>query len=244
MALLTNELISAAERDGITIDEQFWSPASIARMFRAEGGLYVGNDIGRNRDLSVVCVLESAGNKLRVIGMLRMSGMRGPAQLEQLKVVCKLPKFRAYEGDMTGLGTFFIEFLQDAFDRNRIRGVNFATTEPISDRLRNDGKKGETARVTEIMASDVLSVFEDRSIEIPRDQELRDDLVKPEKITSPGGRVSIAAVRDEAGHADHFWSLALAVRASKAAGQPFAYKSVDMGRGKRFAVRRGRGLIL
>ncbi len=179
MALLTNELISAAERDGITIDEQFWSPASIARMFRAEGGLYVGNDIGRNRDLSVVCVLESAGNKLRVIGMLRMSGMRGPAQLEQLKVVCKLPKFRAYEGDMTGLGTFFIEFLQDAFDRNRIRGVNFATTEPISDRLRNDGKKGETARVTEIMASDVLSVFEDRSIEIPRDQELRDDLVKP-----------------------------------------------------------------
>ncbi|HXA44027.1 MAG TPA: hypothetical protein VNZ25_00855, partial [Candidatus Angelobacter sp.] len=40
---------------------------------------------------------------------------------------------------------------------------------------------------------------------------------KPEKVTSPGGRVSIAATRTEAGHADHFWALALAIRAAQAA---------------------------
>ena len=34
-------------------------------------------------------------------------------------------------------------------------------------------------------------------------------------MTSPGGRVSIAAQRTESGHADHFWALALAVRAAQ-----------------------------
>jgi phage FluMu gp28-like protein len=78
------------------------------------------------------------------------------------------------------------------------------------------------------MASNMVGVFEDRAIEIPADQELRDDLRKPEKIVSPGGRVSIAATRDEAGHADGFWSIALAIRAGDLRGAPFAYKAVDL----------------
>ena len=40
------------------------------------------------------------------------------------------------------------------------------------------------------------------------------------------GRVSIAATRDEAGHADGFWSLALAVRAGEKVPAPFAYQRV------------------
>jgi len=213
MALLTQELISAAERSVITIDDQAWSPATVARMYRAEGQLYVGNDIRRNRDLSVLTVIERIGHLRRVIGMLRMSGMRLPDQQRQLDVVCTMPRFAGYEGDMTGLGLGLVEYLQEKFGFSRIRGVNFSTSEPLTDIIRAEGRKGETARVTEIMATNLLKVFEDRAIEIPADQELRDDLTKPEKVTSPGGRVSIAATRDEAGHADHFWSLALAERA-------------------------------
>ena len=230
MCLLTHELISAAERsvpDGPTIDEQQWSAASVARMFRCKGDLYVGNDIGRERDLSVVTVLEKIGQLKRVVGMLRMAGMRLPAQQAQCETVCRLPKFRAYEGDMTGLGLGLVEYLQDAIGQWQIRGVNFATTEPMTDRIRSEGRKGETARVTEIMATEMLSCFEDRSIEIPADADLRDDLVKPEKITSPGGRVSIAATRDEAGHADHFWSIALALRAAAGAAGPFRAARVE-----------------
>jgi phage FluMu gp28-like protein len=213
MALLTHELINAAERANIAVDEQQWTAASIARMFRAQGDLYLGNDIGRTRDLAVVTVIEKLGRLKRIIGMLRMSGMRLPAQQEQIELICRLPKFRGYEGDMTGIGLGLVEYLQERIGMGRIRGVNFASTEPMTDRIRADGRKGETARVTEIMATDLLAAFEDRSIEIPCDPELRDDLVKPEKITSPGGRVSIAAARDAAGHADHFWSIALAIRA-------------------------------
>ena len=61
-------------------------------------------------------------------------------------------------------------------------------------------------------------MYEDRRIQHPADGRLRDDLRKPEKRTSPGGRVSIAATRDEAGHADHFWSFALALEAAGSGG--------------------------
>ncbi len=101
--------------------------------------------------------------------------------------------------------------------------------EKTSDRLLAEGRKAETAKVTELMATELLAVFEERSIEIPNDAELRADLVKPEKITSPGGRVSIAATRDEAGHADHFWAIALAIRAAGTSTGPVAFSRVDEG---------------
>ena len=233
MACLTHELISAAEReiqfDGgapVRIDEQAWSITTLERLRSIKGGLWIGNDVGRNRDISVVTMLMQEGTRKRVAGMLRMSGMRLPEQQRQLALVCALKNFRAYEGDMTGIGLGLVEYLQDEFGDHRIRGVNFGSTEPLTDRLRADGSKRETARVTEIMASELVACFEDRSIDIPVDDDLRDDLRKPEKIVSPGGRVSIAATRDEAGHADHFWSLALAIRATAAGSGPFYYASV------------------
>jgi phage FluMu gp28-like protein len=228
MALLTHNLISAAERSLITIDEQEWSQASLSRMYRAHGSLFVGNDIGRTRDLSSVPVLEVEGRSKRVIAWLKMSAMRLPAQRRQLEIVCKMPRFRKYCGDMTGLGTGLVEELQEKFGTWRIEGVNFASTERVSARIMAEGRKAETARVTEIMATNLLGEFEDRTIEIPNDPELRDDLRKPEKVVSPGGRVSIAATRDEAGHADHFWGLALAVRASGHSSGPFVFKAIDL----------------
>jgi phage FluMu gp28-like protein len=235
LALLTQELISQAEREGVAIDDQEWSNISLKRIRACKGLLYGGQDVGRNRDLSVITVLEKIGSTLRVVGMLRLQGMRGPAQLAQLNLVLELPNFRRVEIDMTGLGVFLVDWAQEKHGMVRVAGVNFATTEPITKRIRADGRKRETARVTEIMATELLGVFEDKRIEIPADHELRDDLRKPEKLVSPNGRVSIAAERDEAGHADHFWSLALAVRASTRQGAaPFKPKPFE---------RRGRGMM-
>lgn len=212
-ALLTHALVGAAERSIITIDRQAWTPAALGRMYRAENDLYVGADFGRHRDRSSVPVAEKVGRVLRVIAWLRMEGMRLPAQQEQLEVVMKMPRFRGFAGDATGIGLGICENLEDQFGA-RIEGVNFGTTEPVTDRIVAEGRKRLTARVTEIMATDLVAQFEDRTIEIPVDQELRDSLRKPEKIVSPGGRVSIAAERDGADHADDFWGLALLVRAA------------------------------
>jgi len=222
MCLLTHELIQQAERAGIPIDEQAWGPVSMARMWRAEGELYFGLDVGRNRDISFLPVLEKVGQTKRIIAALRMSGMRLPAQQIQLDLVCGLPKIRSGCVDMTGIGLGLCEYAQEKWGDSKVRGVNFSSTEPINDRIRSEGRKAETAKVTEIMATDLLSCFEDRSIElhIELDGDARDDLRKPEKITSPGGRVSIAAVRDDAGHADHFWGIALAIRAALNTSEP------------------------
>ena len=226
-ALLTQELISAAERaEGVTIDRQDWTAASLARMERATARLEAGVDVGRTRDLTVVTVLANDGQTRRCVGMLEIENMRLPDQQRRLDVVCRLPAFAAMEIDMTGVGTGLFEYVQRDHGP-RVRGVHFAATEPVTARIQAEGRKAPTARVTEIMATDMVAVFEERRIAIPSDGRLRDDLRKPEKVTSPGGRVSIAAARDARDHADRFWSLALAIRAGKRAGQPFAYQSAD-----------------
>ena len=219
MPLLTQELISAAERALIPIDRQEWSQVSLARMFRAEGDLYLGQDFARSKDLSIQAVLEKVGNEKQSLGLLVMENMRTPAQQAQLALVARMPKFRKACLDMTGNGLGLFEYSEDAeWGGDKIEGVNFSSTEAMSDRIRAEGRKAPTARVTEIMATNLVAAFEDRAITIPADPELRDDLRKPEKIVSPGGRVSIAAARDAAGHADFFWAYALANRASETVG--------------------------
>jgi phage FluMu gp28-like protein len=224
MPLLTHELISAAQRiDGLVADRQEWSISTIQRLFRAEGPLEAGYDVARRRDLSVITVLERVGSERRQIAELIMEDIRTPEQMRQAQVLCEMPRFRRMEIDMTGLGLKVFEDLEDLYGPQAIGGVDFGTTEPVSDRIRTEGRKSPTARVTEIMAADLLGVFEDRQITIMDDPDLRDDLRKPEKITSPGGRVSIAASRDGKGHADRFWAMALAVRAGNTEGEAGAF---------------------
>jgi phage FluMu gp28-like protein len=235
LTLLSHELISAAEvlpdghRDVGFICEQDWSTSVLAMMREARGPLYVGFDVGRKVDLSVITVMEDLNGLKLVRGILRIQNMRLPDQQLRLGEICRLPKFRRAAIDMTGLGLGLFEYAQKEFGSSRIFGVNFSTTVPATRAVALEGRKRETVRVTEALAMELLQVYEDRRIRHPADGRLRDDLRKPEKVTSPGGRVSIAATRDEAGHADHFWSFALAVEAAGTAGSPFAYSAVNRG---------------
>ena len=214
MALLTHELISAAEADNVgVVCEQDWTGEAQDLLLAAQGDLFVGVDVGRNRDLTVMTVVERLGVMRFVRAILRIEGMRLPQQQERLGFLCRLPKFRRAAIDMTGIGLGLTEYSQDAFGRHRVHGINFSLSVPITQKILDEGRKAETVRVTEAMATELLQVYEDRHIQHPRDGQLRDSLRKPEKITSPGGRVSIAATRTEAGHADEFWSFALAEEA-------------------------------
>jgi phage FluMu gp28-like protein len=143
-----------------------------------------------------------------------MEGMRLPDQQKRLERVLQLAQLRLIKIDMTGLGLGLCEYTQEKFGR-RVAGVNFAGTVVATDRSRMEGRAREKVRVTEAMASQLLQAFEDRAMHCPADLELREDLRKPERLISPSGRVSIAATRDESGHADHFWSLALAIDAGQ-----------------------------
>ncbi len=227
MALLTHELISAAEVSGIGIVcNQTWSSAALDLFNAAKGDLYLGQDVGRYHDLSVQAVFEKISKQKFLRGLLRMRDMRLPQQQEQLGLVCGMPKFRCAHIDMTGIGLGLTEYAQDKFGFGRVIGVNFSSTVPLTKNIARDGRKAETVKVTEAMAVDLLQTFEDRTIKIMPDPELRDDLRKPEKVVSAGGRVSIAATRDAEGHADNFWAIALGNKGAETSSGPFAYKSI------------------
>lgn len=231
MVLLTHELIASAEAENCgEICEGDWSPEAIERFRNAEGHLYVGVDVGRRHDLTVITVLELLGPTYMARGILRLENMRLPQQQVRLGAICRQKMFRRACIDMTGIGLGLTEYAQDAFGQWRIRGVDFATTVPITNRIKLEGRKQETVRVTEAMAIELLSVYEDRRIRHPADLLLREDLRKPERVVTPGGRVSIAATRDEAGHADHFWSVALGIEAAQSGiNGPFAAARVIPG---------------
>lgn len=235
LALLTHELIAAAERDGIgVICEGNWSSEAMA-LLNSCGRLYAGFDVGRKKDLSVITVIEPAGSELRVRAILRMQDMRLPEQELRLGELCRLRLFQRVTIDLTGLGLGLFEYAQKSFGNSRIRGINFASTVPLTKTIVPEGAKRETVRVTEAMAMELLRVYEDRRIRHPRDEQLREDLRKVEKITSPSGKVSIAATRDEAGHADHFWSLALALESYAKGPVPFAYQGIPMPSVRRYS---------
>jgi phage FluMu gp28-like protein len=227
LTLLSHELINAAEADGVgEICERDWSSLTIQRLNAAVGPLYVGFDVARRGDLSVITVVERQGSLNLVRAILRIQDMRLPDQQIRLGEICRLPKFHRAAVDMTGLGLGLFEYAQKEFGAGRIHGINFATTVPATNAILAEGRKRETVRVTEALALELLQTYEDRRIRQPVDGRLRDDLRKPEKITTPGGRVSIAATRNEAGHADHFWSLALALEAAGKSSAPFAWQPV------------------
>jgi phage FluMu gp28-like protein len=227
LTLLSYELITAAEREDVgVICEQEWSAAALAMLREAKGPLYAGFDVARKGDLSVISVMEEFNGTLFVRAILRMQDLRLPEQQLRLGEICRQPRFQRAAIDMTGLGLGLLEFAQEEFGASKIRGINFASTVPATKAVQSEGRKRETVRVTEAMAMELLQAYEERRIQHPADDRLREDLRKPEKITTPGGRVSIAATRDEAGHADHFWSFALALEARGAGTAPFAYRTI------------------
>ncbi|HEX3800771.1 MAG TPA: terminase family protein [Verrucomicrobiae bacterium] len=231
LTLLSHELISAAEHDDTgEIAERDWTPSQLARLHAATGQLYLGFDVARKSDLSVITVIEKSGQTFFIRAILRIRDMRLPDQQLRLGEICRLPKFHRAAIDMTGLGLGLFEYAQKEFGVGRIHGINFATTVPATRAIQAEGRKHETVRVTEALALELLQAYEHRRIHQPADALLRDDLRKPERIVTPGGRVSIAATRDTTGHADHFWSLALAIEAAATSTGPFAYEPLTLRR--------------
>jgi phage FluMu gp28-like protein len=56
--------------------------------------------------------------------------------------------------------------------------------------------------------------FEERSVRIPVDRELREDLHAVQRVVSTGGNVTYTAPRNADGHSDRAAALALAIRAA------------------------------
>jgi len=193
----------------------------------APKNLYLGVDVARSQDLTVITVLEKQANLFLVRAMLRLRNLRLPDQQALLEVACRSPRFAGAQIDMTGLGLGLYEYTHQKFG-SRIRGLNFASSIPVSPSLATHNSPLTTSKAPapDVLALHLLQTYESKRIRHPVDPLLREDLHKPERITTPEGRVSIVAHRTESGHADHFWSLALALHAATSVPVSFCAQSI------------------
>lgn len=207
-AWLAYELISAVE------DERAGNPD-----LYAGGPCFIGNDIGRRKDLWVAWVLELVGDVLwtREISILdRAPFWQQDAELDRLMRRYKVARVCM---DQTGMGEKPVEDAQRRYG-SRVEGVLF--TGPNKLTLATRGKEA----------------FEDRKLRTPLgDAPLRADLHSLKKVMGPTGAPRFLVEDEEISksHADRAWALFLALNAAanptliefSAAGNRRTFASID-----------------
>jgi len=164
---------------------------------------YIGMDIGRKHDLSVITLLDEAGNMLFTRKVKILERCPFHAQLDALTAMIEEHNPRRVCIDSTGIGAMLAEEAQRRHGEFLVEAVPF------------------TAPVKEELAMTMLRTFQDRAIRIPDDYDIREDLHKVEKQVTAAGNIRYVATSDDDGHADRFWSFALAMHArSNTEGPP------------------------
>lgn len=191
--LLPYELINAIERDDILND----------RLDNVLGDLFIGMDIGRKNNPSVIWIDEKLGEILYTRKVIPLKNVTYREQKEILYGFLSHPNFRRAAIDATGIGNQLAEEAQQDFGALRVEAVMFTT------------------KSKEELASHAYIMIEGKKTLIPRDRTIRDDFYSVRAITSPAGNVRYDAdVDKEGGHADYFWSKALCLSAAKSNAGP------------------------
>lgn len=191
--LLPYELINAIERDNI-LDEL---------LANITGDLYVGMDVGRKNNPSVIWILEKLGELQYSRKVIPLKNIPYSQQREILYTVLSHKNFRRACIDATGIGNQLAEEAQEQFGKLRVEPVLF------------------TPKVKEELASNTYVMVEGKKVLIPRDKIIREDLYSVKAVTTSAGNVRYEADQSkDGGHADYFFSLALALMAAKTYSGP------------------------
>jgi phage FluMu gp28-like protein len=195
-AFLTYERLFAIEREGILSD-----------LSDVQGDLYLGMDVSRRRDLSVIYVLELLSH---ILFVRKIEVMEKTSFSDQKKILYPLlahPKMRRACIDDTGLGMQLAEEAQQEFGRFKVEAVTF------------------TPNVKSELAYGLYTDIEDKTLYHPPDDVARESLHSVRKLVTEAGNIRFDAERSEkTGHGDHFWGLGLARHAARdrASGEIFA----------------------
>lgn len=162
--------------------------------------LYIGMDIGRSKDLSVIVTAVKLGDVLAVIDVTELRKMPFNDQLDILLQKGVGGRVQHVCIDSTGIGAMLAEEAQRK-GGGKFEGVQF-----------NVSSKGE-------MYGAMRRRFEERSIRIPVSRDFREDLHAVQRVVSTGGNVTYSAPRNADGHSDRAAALALCIKA--ASGGPY-----------------------
>lgn len=161
------------------------------------GEWFVGVDVGRDHDLTVIWVVQKIGGTYFTRQIVEMQAEEFAAQEAALYSILERPEIRRCCIDATGIGRQFAERARMRFGSYKVEEIKF------------------TGPVKEELAYPVRAAFEDKSVRIPERKEIVSDLRAVRKETTTAGNIRFTADRGKNGHADRFWALALALHAGK-----------------------------
>lgn len=185
-AFLTYDLIAACESD----------QASTVLPAELGGDYYVGVDIGRKRDLTVVWVIQQLGDVYYTRCVTCLEKTPFPEQRDFLMQLFRHLRPVRVCVDYTGMGGPITEDLQKTYGSAVVEPVTFSNT------VKSD------------LATRTRKLFEDHRVRIPVDTKIRNDLHSVKKVVTAAGNIRFDAERTKDGHADRFWALSLALMAT------------------------------
>ncbi|MBL7998272.1 MAG: hypothetical protein JNL32_06485 [Candidatus Kapabacteria bacterium] len=156
------------------------------------GDLYVGMDIARKRNLSVIWIAELIGERKYTRKVIVMEKTEFRTQRDVLYSVLKHPRLRRCCIDASGIGAQLAEDTVRDFGRYAVEDVLF------------------TNAVKSTLAEGLRRSMEDSNFLIPDDDNVREDFHSIKKEVTSAGHVRFDAKEsDEGSHADRFWAAAL-----------------------------------
>lgn len=170
--------------------------------------LYLGMDIGRRRDLTVIWIDEKRERRSHAVAIIALSRAPFYQQWFVLQVLLSHQKVRRFCGDQSGLGMQLVESAQLKFG-SKVEGIDF------------------TIANKETLATNLKQSLEDHRRVFPADRTVRESLHSVKRYATATGHFRFDAERtDEIGHADYFWAAALAEHAAN--GRPVGKVEVDV----------------
>jgi len=189
-AFLTYEQIAACVEPSLLVCD------SVTALSRDPRELFVGVDVGRVRDLTVMWVLARAGDEFVTVGLFELAGAPFRVQFGLLGELLSLRRVRRCCIDAGGLGMQLAEQAVERFGGHRVEAITF------------------TPALKSQMASGLRIAVEGARIRIPNDERIRNDWHSVERTMTESGHFRLSAPRREGSHADRFWAAALALHAT------------------------------
>lgn len=153
--------------------------------------LYVGVDIGRRHDLTVIWVLARSGDQHQTLSVFALENCPFAEQDRVLRSILATGMVAGCCIDEQGIGMQLAESMTQSFPGVV---VPCSFTNPF---------KAEISHRLKIL-------MEGGNFFMPDDPDLRDDFASIERDVTDTGLVRIAAPRSGRGHGDRFWAAALA----------------------------------
>ena len=198
--------ISPADVSIATTDDTIVGP-----LHYLGGFCYVGWDVARKKDLSVITVYEDVNGVLVQREVIVMENWTFKDQHKEFDRVMERYRVVRANLDSTGMGLPVLEAAQERHGKSRVHGISFTAASKLE------------------MATVYRERFEDQSIQIAEDGLLRSDILAIKKSGGSSGVPVFANDNGTDGHGDRFWSGALAATGAAVGYMPYAYHSAGRG---------------